>query len=150
MDQPDLTGYLCEQCLDAPAEAFVPAPWGGEMGVCAACGGLAAPRAGAGLGRGARLPRVRRSTRPGGGRDRLRAALHGQRAPAAAGALAGAAGDTDQPARYLTSPYSQNIRTRLSVGDYIPYQYPRFDLFSAPSSPIFSVKRAGKSWVAFL
>ncbi len=31
-------GYLCEQCLDAPAVAFVPAPGGGEMGVCAACG----------------------------------------------------------------------------------------------------------------
>ena len=37
---PDLTGYLCEQCLDAPAVALVPAPWGGEMGVCEACGGL--------------------------------------------------------------------------------------------------------------
>ncbi len=33
-------GYLCEQCLDAPAVAFVPAPWGGEMGICADCGGL--------------------------------------------------------------------------------------------------------------
>jgi hypothetical protein len=33
-----LTGYLCEQCLDAPAVAFVPAPWGGEMGVCEVCG----------------------------------------------------------------------------------------------------------------
>ncbi len=31
-------GFLCEQCLDAPAVAFVPAPWGGEMGVCGACG----------------------------------------------------------------------------------------------------------------
>lgn len=40
MDPADLTGYLCEQCLEAPAVAFVPAPWGGEMGVCAACGGL--------------------------------------------------------------------------------------------------------------
>ena len=40
MDSPDLTGYLCEQCLDAPAVAFVAAPWGGEMGVCAPCGGL--------------------------------------------------------------------------------------------------------------
>ena len=37
---PDLTGYLCEQCLDAPAVAFVAAPWGGEMGICAACAGL--------------------------------------------------------------------------------------------------------------
>src|SRR5213080_569033 len=37
---PDLTGYLCEVCLDAPAVAFVPALGGGEMGVCAACGGL--------------------------------------------------------------------------------------------------------------
>ncbi len=36
----DLAGYLCEQCLDAPAVAFVAAPGGGEMGVCAACGGL--------------------------------------------------------------------------------------------------------------
>jgi|SRR6267378_7079080 len=40
MDQTNLTGYLCEQCLDALAVAFVPAPWGGEMGICAACGGL--------------------------------------------------------------------------------------------------------------
>src|SRR5262252_6591038 len=40
--------------------------------------------------------------------------------------------------------YSQNIRTRLSVGDYTPYQYPCFGLFSAPSSPILSVKRGGK------
>ncbi len=31
MDRSDLTGYLCEQCLDAPAVAFVAAPWGGEM-----------------------------------------------------------------------------------------------------------------------
>jgi hypothetical protein len=40
-------GYLCEQCLDAPAVAFVPAPWGGEMGVCETCGGFppAAPAA---------------------------------------------------------------------------------------------------------
>src|SRR6266567_4471983 len=40
MNPSDLTGYLCEQCLDAPAVAVVPAPWGGEMGVCATCGGL--------------------------------------------------------------------------------------------------------------
>jgi hypothetical protein len=40
MDRSDLPGYLCEQCLDAPAVAVVPAPWGGEMGVCEACGGL--------------------------------------------------------------------------------------------------------------
>ena len=45
-----IPGHLCEVCLDAPAVAFVPAPWGGEMGVCAACAGLpptvpAAPRA---------------------------------------------------------------------------------------------------------
>ena len=33
-------GYLCEQCLDAPAVVFVAAPWGGEMGVCETCGGL--------------------------------------------------------------------------------------------------------------
>jgi hypothetical protein len=39
----DLTGYLCEQCLDAPAVAFVAAPEGGEMGVCTACGGLPPP-----------------------------------------------------------------------------------------------------------
>ena len=37
MDPSDLAGYLCEQCLDAPAVAFVPAPWGGEMGICATC-----------------------------------------------------------------------------------------------------------------
>jgi|SRR5919108_3490158 hypothetical protein len=40
MDSAELPGYLCEQCLDAPAVAFVAAPWGGEMGVCEACGGL--------------------------------------------------------------------------------------------------------------
>jgi hypothetical protein len=34
-----LPGHLCEQCLDAPAVAVVPAPWGGEMGVCASCAG---------------------------------------------------------------------------------------------------------------
>jgi hypothetical protein len=32
-----LPGYLCETCLDAPAISLVPAPWGGEMGVCRAC-----------------------------------------------------------------------------------------------------------------
>ena len=35
-----IPGHLCEVCLDAPAVAFVPAPWGGEMGSCAACAGL--------------------------------------------------------------------------------------------------------------
>ena len=30
-------GSLCEVCLDAPAIALQPAPWGGERGVCAAC-----------------------------------------------------------------------------------------------------------------
>ena len=40
MDRSDLIGYLCEQCLDAPAVAVVPAPWGGEMGVCETCGEL--------------------------------------------------------------------------------------------------------------
>jgi hypothetical protein len=35
-----IPGHLCEVCLDAPAVVFVPAPWGGEMGVCAACAGL--------------------------------------------------------------------------------------------------------------
>ncbi len=34
-----LPGHLCEQCLDAPAVAVVPAPWGGDMGVCEACQG---------------------------------------------------------------------------------------------------------------
>ena len=34
-----IPGHLCEGCLDAPAVAVVPAPWGGEMGVCAACAG---------------------------------------------------------------------------------------------------------------
>src|SRR5205085_6819063 len=33
-------GYLCEQCLGAPAVAFVAAPWGGEMGICEPCAGL--------------------------------------------------------------------------------------------------------------
>jgi hypothetical protein len=32
-----LPGYLCEQCLDAPAVLVVPAPGGGDMGICAAC-----------------------------------------------------------------------------------------------------------------
>ena len=35
-----IPGHLCEGCLDAPAVALVPAPWGGEMGVCPACAGL--------------------------------------------------------------------------------------------------------------
>jgi hypothetical protein len=35
-----LPGHLCEVCLDAPAVAVIAAPWGGEMGVCAACAGL--------------------------------------------------------------------------------------------------------------
>jgi hypothetical protein len=34
---PSLVGYLCERCLDAPAFLVQPAPWGGEMGVCAEC-----------------------------------------------------------------------------------------------------------------
>ena len=33
-----LPGYLCEVCLDAPAVRLVPAPEGGEMGICEACG----------------------------------------------------------------------------------------------------------------
>jgi hypothetical protein len=44
-----LPGYLCEQCQDAPAVLLVPAPCGGEIGVCAACraqmDGTVAPRA---------------------------------------------------------------------------------------------------------
>ena len=28
---------VCATCLDAPASALVPAPWGGEMGLCQAC-----------------------------------------------------------------------------------------------------------------
>jgi hypothetical protein len=32
-----LPGYLCEACLDAPALAVVPAPWGEAMGLCQAC-----------------------------------------------------------------------------------------------------------------
>src|SRR5712692_6506885 len=34
---PPLPGHLCEQCLDAPAVLVVPAPWGGDMGICAPC-----------------------------------------------------------------------------------------------------------------
>jgi len=30
-------GHLCEACLDAPAVLVVPAPGGGDMGICAAC-----------------------------------------------------------------------------------------------------------------
>jgi hypothetical protein len=37
------------------------------------------------------------------------------------------------------------MRTHLAVGDYTPYQCPRFGLFSAPLSPILSVKRGVKS-----
>jgi hypothetical protein len=32
-----LVGHICEHCLDAPAVLVQLAPWGGEMGVCAAC-----------------------------------------------------------------------------------------------------------------
>lgn len=32
-----IPGHLCEVCLDAPASEVLPAPWGGEMGVCTAC-----------------------------------------------------------------------------------------------------------------
>ena len=32
-----LIGHICEHCFDAPAVLVQPAPWGGEMGVCAAC-----------------------------------------------------------------------------------------------------------------
>ena len=32
-----LVGHICEHCFDAPAVLVQPAPWGGEMGVCAAC-----------------------------------------------------------------------------------------------------------------
>jgi hypothetical protein len=35
-----IPGHLCKVCLDAPATRLQAAPWGGEMGVCAACGGL--------------------------------------------------------------------------------------------------------------
>ena len=34
---PPLPGHLCEQCFDAPAVLVVPAPGGGDMGICAAC-----------------------------------------------------------------------------------------------------------------
>jgi len=34
---PPLPGHRCEQCLDAPAVLVVPAPEGGDMGICAAC-----------------------------------------------------------------------------------------------------------------
>lgn len=32
-----LPGHLCEDCFDAPAVLLAPAPWGGDMGICAAC-----------------------------------------------------------------------------------------------------------------
>jgi hypothetical protein len=32
-----LPGHLCKECLDAPAVLVVPAPGGGDMGICAAC-----------------------------------------------------------------------------------------------------------------
>ena len=34
---PSLAGYLCEQCQDAAAVQWQPAPGGGEMGVCQDC-----------------------------------------------------------------------------------------------------------------
>ena len=34
---PPLPGHLCEACLDAPAVLVVPAPGGGDMGICADC-----------------------------------------------------------------------------------------------------------------
>src|SRR2546427_11667444 len=37
-----LPGHLCEECLDAPAVLVVPAPGGGDMGICAACQQVAA------------------------------------------------------------------------------------------------------------
>jgi hypothetical protein len=44
-----LPGHLCEECLDAPAVLVVPAPEGGDLGLCAACqragGGGGAPGA---------------------------------------------------------------------------------------------------------
>jgi hypothetical protein len=48
--RPPLVGHSRERCLDAPALLVQPAPWGGEMGVCAACqqetpAGDAAPHA---------------------------------------------------------------------------------------------------------
>jgi hypothetical protein len=38
-DETPIPGHLCEVCLDAPATGLQSAPWGGEMGVCAACAG---------------------------------------------------------------------------------------------------------------
>ena len=32
-----LPGYLCESCLETPAVALVPAPGGGERGLCRTC-----------------------------------------------------------------------------------------------------------------
>ena len=40
-------GFLCEVCLDATAASFVGAPWGGEMGICAACWAPASPESSA-------------------------------------------------------------------------------------------------------
>jgi hypothetical protein len=40
--------------------------------------------------------------------------------------------------------YSQNIRTRLSIGDYTPYQRLRFGLSSVPLSPILTSNMDGK------
>jgi hypothetical protein len=42
-EETPLPGHLCEVCLDAPAVTLVPAPWGNEMGVCAACAPPAVP-----------------------------------------------------------------------------------------------------------
>jgi hypothetical protein len=98
VDEPDLTGHLCEQCLDAPAVALVPAPWGGDMGICVACGGLppAVPAAWDAVPACTHLCPV---TRSGRGRVGLCAALHGQRAPPATRCLAAPAGGEDLPVR---------------------------------------------------
>jgi hypothetical protein len=40
-----LPGHLCEQCLDAPAVLVVPAPGGGDMGICTSCQQAAAAAA---------------------------------------------------------------------------------------------------------
>jgi len=83
VDSPDLTGYLCEQCLDAPAVAFVAAPWGGERGMCVPWWGAGARRALSGCWCGLGLPPLHPAARPGRGCPRLPPALCGHRPPGA-------------------------------------------------------------------
>lgn len=36
-EPPLMPCFLCDVCLGAPATGVIAAPWGGDMGICAAC-----------------------------------------------------------------------------------------------------------------